>query len=276
MLRQRVLTALVLGPLAIGATLLLPSPWFAAVLGLVFCLGAWEWAGLSGLRQRAARHLYVALFIALVVGLLYAELSRDIIRLTLLPMAASATLWWAAAVLFILVYPRGSALWTSYPSTVSMAGIFTLLPGWLALAGLHWYLGPGYALLLMGLVWGADIGAYFAGKTFGRRKLAPAVSPGKTWAGVWGGLAAAVWVAIGGAVILGLPLADWPALLLASLLAVIASVVGDLSESMFKRLAGVKDSGHLLPGHGGILDRIDSLTAAAPVFVLGLLWPILI
>ena len=268
MLKLRVLTALVLAPLAVWGTLALPSQWFAGVLGGIFCLAAWEWSRLAGLSHVVMRHLYVAMFVCLLIVLLGAET----LYRTMVPLAAVATVWWGVALLFILSYPRGSGVWTSHPSTVSFAGVLSLLPGWVALAGLHWHVGKGYALLLLLLVWGADVGTYFAGRLFGNKKLAPQVSPGKTWAGVWGAMAVTVLVAIGGAAMLQLPTREWPILVVISLVTVAASIVGDLTESMFKRLSGVKDSGGILPGHGGILDRIDSLVAAAPVFVLGLLW----
>ncbi len=272
MLKLRVLTALVLGPLAIAGTLLLPSNWFAALLAAIFSLAAWEWSGLAGLKHVVLRHFFVATFVALVIALLNGNTLHNL----MVPAAALASLWWVAALLFVIAYPRGSALWTKVPALISIVGIISLGAAWIALAGLHWHVGHGYVLLLLCLVWGADVGAYFAGSKFGRRKLAPAVSPGKTWAGVGGAMAATLVIALVGAAALRLPTRDWPTLLTVSLLAVAASIVGDLLESMFKRLAGVKDSGTLLPGHGGMLDRIDSLLAAAPVFVLGLLWQTLL
>ena len=214
------------------------------------------------------RHLYVAMFVCLFIILLGAKTLYE----TMVPLSALAAAWWGVALLFILIYPRGSRLWAAHPSMVSLAGVLSLIPGWVALAGLHWHVGKEYALLLLLLVWGADVGAYFAGRAFGRRKLAPQVSPGKTWAGVIGALVTAVIVSLGGAAMMQLPHAEWGVLVLISVVTVAASIIGDLSESMFKRLSGIKDSGGILPGHGGILDRIDSLVAAAPIFVLGLLW----
>jgi phosphatidate cytidylyltransferase len=272
MLKSRVLTALLLAPLAIAATLLLPSSWFAMVLGIIFCIGAWEWTGLARLEHKVLRHFYVALFVVFLIMLF----DEGTLRSIMVPVSAAAAVWWMLALGFVFAYPRGSALWLSYPSLISFAGMLSLLPAWLALVGLHANIGHGYVLLLLCLIWGADIGAYFAGHAFGRRKLAPHVSPGKTWAGVGGALAAALVIALAGAWLLQLPSRDWPTLIIVSLLAVAISVVGDLTESMFKRLAGLKDSGNILPGHGGMLDRIDSLIAAAPIFVLGLLWQTLL
>jgi len=152
-----------------------------------------------------------------------------------------------------------------------VAGPFVLLPAWLALVRLHaqgpTLDGPQLLTFLLLLVVAADVGAYFAGRAFGKHKLAPRVSPGKTWEGVAGGLAGASLLALAGALWFELPL---PRFVLLCVLVVMISVVGDLAESLFKRHAGVKDSGSILPGHGGILDRIDSLTAAGPCFVLGM------
>ena len=131
-------------------------------------------------------------------------------------------------------------------------------------------LGPGYVVFLFMLVWIADSGAYFAGRRWGRTKLASHVSPGKTREGVYGALTAALGFAVIGALVLGLGVTQWPLFILICMVTVIFSIIGDLFESMLKRQRGIKDSGSLLPGHGGILDRVDSMTAAAPVFVLGL------
>ncbi|MEW6648331.1 MAG: phosphatidate cytidylyltransferase [Pseudomonadota bacterium] len=269
MLKLRVITALVLAPLAIWATLALPGPWFAAMLGVIFVLGAWEWSRLAGLQHVVLRHFYVAVF----VGVMIALLNRDTIGYLLFFVAAAGVLWWCVALVLVLRFPHGSTLWKRYPSLVSFAGMLTLLPGWVSLAGLQWHTGPRHALFVMLLIWGADVGAYFAGHAFGRRKLAPQVSPGKTWAGVGGAMASTLVITLIGTPLLGLPLTALSWMLPLALVVVAASIVGDLTESMFKRLAAVKDSGGLLPGHGGVLDRIDSLTAAAPVFVFGFfLW----
>ncbi|MNH04774.1 Phosphatidate cytidylyltransferase [compost metagenome] len=171
----------------------------------------------------------------------------------------------------MLTYPRSSDLWASAACRL-LIGLLVLLPAWQGLVLLkHWPLGNWLILSVMVLVWAADIGAYFSGRAFGKRKLAPQVSPGKSWEGVYGGLAVSLLITLGvgisrdwgfGQILLGL---------LGAALLVMSSVVGDLTESMFKRRSGIKDSSNLLPGHGGVLDRIDSLTAAIPIFAV-LLW----
>jgi len=153
-----------------------------------------------------------------------------------------------------------------------LIGLLVLLPAWQGLVLLkHWPLGNWLILSVMVLVWAADIGAYFSGRAFGKRKLAPQVSPGKSWEGVYGGLAVSLVITL----VVGIS-RDWGVGqillgLLGAALVVMASVIGDLTESMFKRRSGIKDSSNLLPGHGGVLDRIDSLTAAIPLFAV-LLW----
>jgi phosphatidate cytidylyltransferase len=180
-----------------------------------------------------------------------------------------ALLFWLVALLLVKTYPA-SAGFSRVPQRLAM-GLLVLVPAWFAVSSLR-ASDNGVALLLMLLllVWGADIGAYAAGKTWGRRKLLPAVSPGKTVEGASGGLAVCMLVGLGFSFWLELTLQASVSLVLLSLLTGMVSVLGDLLESMLKRERGIKDSGQLLPGHGGVLDRIDSLTAAAPVFYAGL------
>jgi phosphatidate cytidylyltransferase len=177
----------------------------------------------------------------------------------------------AVAPFRVLTYPRTSGQWSSGACKL-VIGLLILLPAWQGLVYIkHMALGNWLIMAVMVLVWGADIGAYFSGRAFGKRKLAPAVSPGKSWEGVYGGLVLTLVItAVVGVV------RDWSVkqillALIAAAVVVLISVVGDLTESMFKRQAGIKDSSNLLPGHGGVLDRIDSLTAAIPVFAV-LLW----
>ena len=180
-------------------------------------------------------------------------------------------LWWGLAAFLVLTYPRTSAHWSTTASKL-VIGFLILLPAWQGLILIKQEpLGNWLIMAVMILVWGADIGAYFSGKAFGKRKLAPSVSPGKSWEGVYGGLALSLVITAVVGVVRGWGVGQMIASLLGAALIVVISVVGDLTESMFKRQSGVKDSSNLLPGHGGILDRIDSLTAAIPTFAV-LLW----
>lgn len=260
MLRQRVITALVLAPFVLLCILWVPHPVTAAVLALLVAAGAWEWSAFPGFTQGSARWAYVAFIAACVAAAGYVGVYSAPANLLL----HAALLWWLVALLWIALAP-GNVNRT----TATVAGLFVLVPVWIALVRLHgrsgW--GPQLMLFLLLLVVAADVGAYFAGRAFGKHKLAPKVSPGKTWEGVGGGLLGAAAMAALGVWWFNMDAVPFMAL---CIVVAIASVVGDLTESMFKRHAGLKDSGNLLPGHGGVLDRVDSVTAAAPVFVIGL------
>lgn len=266
MLKQRVITALILAPLALWGIWEFSSPLFALAIAVIFSLGAWEWTRLSGLHKRPGRAIYVAVMAAMMYGV-YLLLQKQNWSLVLLVLAL---MWWAMALMTVLTYPQSGTLWRA-AVTRGVAGVFIMLPAWAAMVLLHREFGPGYVILLVMLIWGADTGAYFAGRRFGKHKLAARVSPGKTWEGVLGGMALALAVAVVATVWLE-PTGTMPAFLVLVLLTVGISVLGDLVESLFKRIADLKDSGGLLPGHGGVMDRIDSLTAAAPMFTLGLIW----
>ena len=260
-LRQRVITALLLAGLVVGALLGLPGHAAAGAIALVMLAGAWEWATFAGLSSTAGRLGYVAL-VATAIGLLWTA-SHD--GTSLRAILVLTMLWWLAGLLWLLFASRRGG-----PVAAGLAGLAVLAPAAVGLARLVLIEPQGREMLffLLVLTAAADVGAFFGGRCFGRRKLAPEVSPGKTWEGLMSGMLAASLAATGGALLLGQPLLPWLGLCLAVAL---VSVVGDLVESMFKRRTGLKDSGSWLPGHGGVLDRIDSLTAAAPAFVLGLI-----
>lgn len=261
MLWQRIATAAVLVGLLAVVLLWLPGGLALAALAALVLAGAWEWAAFAGLARVPGRLAYTAALAAIMAGLWVLGAGAGLEPLLWIVLA-----WWVVAFLWIAFAPgRG------HPLLAALAGALVLAPLWLGLARLYLSSDTGHELVVMVLLlaWAADVGAYFAGRRFGRRKLAPRVSPNKTWEGFLGGLAAAGVVALAGQAWFGLPPAAFLPLCMA---AVLASVVGDLTESLFKRQAGLKDSGHLLPGHGGVLDRIDSLTAAVPVFTLGLIW----
>lgn len=272
MLLQRFLTAIVLAPLMLAGIFLLPDLGFRAFIGAIVLLGVREWAniaGFSGVWQKSVIVLAAASLLILIHLFIPVE-STSWAYVTL-----SALVWWALASWIILVYPKASS-WLESKMLRLIAGIPVLGAFWMGLVWLK--VQDSSALLLtwlMLLVWGADIGAYFAGRAFGNRKLAPKVSPGKTWAGVYGGMATSILVSVVIA-LLFLPehsVKGWSWLIALSVAVVALSVMGDLFESLLKRNRGIKDSSHLLPGHGGVLDRIDSLCAATPMFVL--LWFVL-
>jgi phosphatidate cytidylyltransferase len=256
LLTLRIITAAVL----VAATLISvywPSSWLMALLfGLVWTAGAWEWGRLAGwTRLGVWGYALACALLALAGGGLFDQVGAQ-------QIAWVATAWWVLAFGTVLLYP-----WRIPVAFVAGAGLLALLPSWFLLVYLHHTgpAGPNAVLVLLVIVWAADVGAYFVGKTFGRVKLAPAVSPGKTWEGVVGGVAAATAAALAAAAVFEQPAGSWIAVGLATAL---MSIVGDLTVSMFKRRAGKKDSSNLLPGHGGVLDRIDSLTAAVPVYFL--------
>lgn len=257
MLRQRVITALVLAPLVLLVILWLPHGATIAVLTMLVMAGAWEWSAFPGFTRHSARWGYVGVICLCLAGAWLYGVHRPQLD-ALLQLSA---LWWLVALLWILAGPD-----RVNRSAAAIAGVFVLVPVWLALIRLH-ALQPQLMLFLLLLVVAADVGAYFVGRRYGRHKLAPRVSPGKTWEGVLGGLASAGVLAALGVWWFGMKPAAFLGL---CLIVVLASILGDLTESLFKRHAGLKDSGNLLPGHGGLLDRVDSITAAAPVFLLGL------
>ena len=269
MLKQRIITALILAPLALcGVFLLEPEP-FSYFVAAILVLAGWEWANLAGWQSQISRVAYAVVIGAAVLFIL--PLVSETLVLTL------SAIWWGIATVFIITYPASASVWRSTYVRL-LIGILILLPMWKALVFLR---GANFTLVddlnilwlilyVLLVVWAADTGAYFAGRAFGNKKLAPKVSPGKSWAGAWGGLAATIVLAFIGGSLLGLDHISLVIFALVTLLVASISIIGDLTESMFKRQRGIKDSSNLLPGHGGVLDRIDSLVAAIPVFIFSL------
>ena len=264
MLRTRVATALVLLAVLLVVLFWLPAAVGAGFFALVVLLGAWEWAAFAGLTRPLARLGYVLATAALGVAAWRASAGLE----GWLHFMQGAALWWGGAFLWLCLAPHAVNR-----ATAALAGLLVLVPAWLGLARLLAVGAPGQGAALLFfmllIVWATDIGAYFAGRRYGRLKLAPEVSPNKTWEGVLGGTLLGLAVAFAGAAWFHAPRAAFVGLGLA---VVVTSMVGDLTESMFKRFAHLKDSGSLLPGHGCVLDRIDSITSAVPFFVLGLGW----
>jgi phosphatidate cytidylyltransferase len=273
MLKKRIITAVALIPIVVISILCLSSRIFSLVIGGLFLWAAWEWVSLppgQSIKGRVFGLLMACFSFTLGLWLSAIFIKHDTMKYVIPLFLISI---WGVNIRSIFRYPAGNAC-LDHPVAHAIWGGYLIFPAWFCIVTVHLF-DPHWILYLALLIWGADIGAYFAGRLFGHHKLAPQVSPGKTWEGVWGALCAAVLIGVYGYHVLGIaqlfhmPLMLW---LLFSVIVVIASIFGDLTESLFKRRYGVKDSGHVLPGHGGILDRIDSLLSAAPVFLLMILW----
>ena len=274
MLKQRVITALIMAGLFLSAVIFLSLPWLALIFAILICLGGWEWSRLCEWESPVARAAYV-LVLAAVLGLLYVycQLGAAPEREQIQPFLGLACLWWSLALLWVKGYPGSAVFWRTRAMR-NLMGLLVLAPAWMAAVYLVSFpRGGGLIVVMVLIVAAADIGAYFAGRAWGKHKLAEVVSPKKTWEGFWGGMVASSVLALLLWSQLPPPQAhiSLSEVLVVLLVTALASVVGDLTVSMVKREAGVKDSGSLLPGHGGILDRLDSLCGAAPVFALGLL-----
>jgi phosphatidate cytidylyltransferase len=263
MLKQRIITAIVLIPITLAILFYLPPLAFCYLTAFIALGGAWEWSALMGIKKTLLRFLYLLLVACLFFAALF--ISAPFIFL-------SAFIWWLLAFIMIIFYPRGSKWWGSSILVRGLMGLLVLVPCWTGINYIRIQPDGIYSLLfLFILIWGADSTAYFTGKKWGKTKLAPRVSPGKSVQGLIGALIFAVVIALIALWLSNTPAPVWPWGIGLSLLTVLFSIDGDLFESMLKRQVGLKDSGQLLPGHGGILDRIDSLTAAVPIFALGAL-----
>ena len=273
MLKQRILTAIPLVLIMLASILLFSSVVFALLMALVCALAAWEWAHLCGMTSKVAKSLYVAQVMLCLCLCALGQYHWPSLSYALILVAA---LWWWLALWWVARYPAGPTL-RAESVAMRLLGMALLSTAWLSLFKLTQAESAWVGLIwLMLIIWSADIGAYAVGRCLGGRKLAARVSPGKTWSGFVGGLMASsvvsgLWLLWVVQPVQPLAVEGWVAALLGlliSLIVTLASVVGDLFESLIKRQCGVKDSGGLLPGHGGVLDRIDSLCAAAPWFVL--------
>lgn len=265
MLKQRILTALLLVPLVLVVVIYMQNTWLSLILAVIVCLGAWEWTRMAGIERQAGKIIFMCVFVALLVSSWYLKDSVWL-HFTL----ALALLWWLIASMLIVAVERQLLEFTASPIVKSMIGLIVLIPAWLSLVVLHQYGESGWLLIfLLVIVWIADIAAYFGGRKWGKTPLSPRISPGKTREGAYTALLASMPFSIAFAVITELQPIEIIMFIILSSLTVLASIIGDLLESLMKRRANLKDSGNLLPGHGGILDRVDSLTAAGPVFIAG-------
>jgi len=257
MLKQRVITAVIAVALLGLVLFVVPQLYAELFIALVVLMGAWEWSGFLGTKSVATRIFYVIFVASLMaaVGMIWPDGIETVLQI--------AVFWWLLALIWAFMFP------TPIPRIVRwVCGALVLVPLYAALVMLY-QATPSLLLFVLLIVWAADIGAYFAGKQFGRVKLAPNISPGKTWEGVIGGLVLVALLAL----VRSLWFENDMAVIVPFCLAVAGvSIIGDLTVSIFKRTAGLKDSGTLFPGHGGVLDRVDSVSAAAPLFALGLSW----
>lgn len=275
MLKYRLITACILIPIIIAALFLLPLLGFELVMFTVCMLSIWEWGQLAGFTNSRQR-IWLTILVGLLLSLMMFTMPIDLSLITIIQVQWilwAAFTWWLGALLLVICYNHSATFWYHSRPLLLIYGGLTIIPFFWSMLILRQYdytlnhhSGAWWLLYVILLVWSADSGAYLFGSLLGSHKLAPKVSPSKTWEGLAGGL-------ITSAIITWLfsqyaPLYVSPVvLIIVSAMAVLASVLGDLTESMLKRAAGIKDSGYLIPGHGGILDRIDSLTAAVPIFV---------
>lgn len=261
MLKYRILTALLLIPIFIAFVIKLSPFAFCLFTALMVLWGAWEWSAFLKIGNKLIRVGYVVAVLSLLV---------ITFELPVTYVLYLAFFWWLIAFIMVIRFPKEGATWWKNSSIIALIGFFVLVPCWLAINYIR-NANDGISILLylFVLIWGADTGAYFAGRKWGKHKLAPSVSPGKTWEGLMGALIITFLITFGAIYFSKTPSSLWFIVILFSIITVLFSVLGDLFESMLKRNANLKDSGTLLPGHGGLLDRIDSLTAAAPIFALG-------
>lgn len=297
MLKQRIITATILATVIVSAVLMLPSDYFSLLIAIVVLIGAWEWLNLIDINSTGKRAVFIG---TLIFAMLFIHLWTYILE-ALVPVMDNlatkykfemadirnqsgllewliipAVLFWLTIMLLIRKAPLQTLSLQLRSRYKALIGWCVLLAGWMFLSRLRLFYGSEMTLYFLLLIWIADIAAYFSGKKWGKNKLAPDISPGKTVEGVYGALVSAavsaIILCIALSIIYGKPVTFMVAgdLILLSIITVQISVYGDLFFSLVKRQRGVKDSGNLLPGHGGVLDRIDSLIAAAPVFYAGI------
>lgn len=270
MLKQRIITSLILTPFVIWAVFDMPNVYWSLFILFLVGLSSWEWAHLAGIGHSTLKGIYTATAIIAVVLLVwFVELSRQEFYILMYISIA----WWLYRIVKVLFYRKPTE-----PNSVARLNVATalsiivalILPFYSLIYLRNDYNFPGYLFYLLMTIWTADVFAYFSGKYLGRDKLAPHVSPGKTWQGVYGALIGTLLGSIIGSFSFGFTLNQSFIFAAITFVIVVVSIFGDLSESLYKRQNSIKDSGNLLPGHGGILDRVDSLSAAAPFYIVAL------
>lgn len=275
-MKQRIITALILAPLVLWGVFDLSIPFFIVALTAVSLIGFWEWTQFVLPKSRALSLLpsLVVLAVSFVVFPFDTSSLSSVLPLHMWILIVGSA-WWVVASGLALTYPKSMKLWEGSSLLRHVFGMLSLLPFlWsvLLLRAQDYTLNPYYGAKLVMfvclIVWAADTGAYFSGKTFGKHKMAPNVSPNKTLEGLLGGVLLAMLVGWFASSLLDIHFSSLTAMLFITFVTVVISVLGDLVESMFKRVSNIKDSSNIIPGHGGILDRIDSLVAAFPVFAL--------
>jgi len=267
MLKHRLLTAFILGPLVLWGIYALPELYFLLFVLLLVTMGAWEWSAFAGWNHKSSRSIFTALSAALYSSILWfnhIEINQAVILISLV--------WWLLCIPLLISFPFKQSHLLQKKLIKAIVGILLLLATLISMVMIrnNPNYGSEYILYLIFIIWFADSGAYFAGRSLGKNKLIPNVSPGKTWEGVVGAIVVTFIVSIASLYILDIPSSDSILFIIVTFVTVVYSIVGDLSESMFKRMENIKDSGNILPGHGGILDRIDSMMSAFPIFFAGL------
>lgn len=265
MLKYRIITALILIPFILGLIIFASTPIFMISTGLIILFATWEWTTIIGWQNTKLRLLTV-------LGMSFLLFCSS--WLPIVHVLIFATAWWLFNGVCLMFFARDKLTdFFKQPAWLILAGLFTLISCWVAINQVHMMaFGRLWLLLMLFLIWAADSGAYFIGRFYGKHHMAPNISPKKTWEGFWAGLVSTLLTAVAAALLLHLSHAVWSQLFLLTLITFSFAIIGDLYISMLKRIRGIKDTGNLLPGHGGLLDRIDSLLAVMPAFSLGLLF----
>ena len=259
---KRFITILILAPLLIISIYKLTNFYFSLLAGIIILIASWEWSAFIHFKKLFSRILFV-LFTLLLLIISHIYLTNIYSFLYIV------VFWWLINIVCIIYYPKVQYFWNGNYFIRVINGFLVLIPTWISIIIIRQKLGEGFLLFLFFLIWGADTGAYIVGKFVGKTKLAKNISPKKTWEGVMGAFVTAIIVSLLVLYFNNFDTKVWWQYLLLTLLVTVFSIVGDLFESLYKRNANIDNSGFFLPGHGGIMDRIDSLTSSAPIFFIG-------